>query len=230
MKKIIKDIRYYGPINNTEPLTKKRYSMPKSYNCIGVRYTLKLRELEFYLNDYSHLYIDLKPAIKMNESIFSDKKDQYHPWYRNVDYGYSIEKMNNLSDEKKLREIQKITKDVLLKYCCENKEDIEKVNRVYKELIKTGELTDIFYRTLKSGKKEVKFILNVLDNGEVNVFARCNDLFKNNIFVKKLDDISIVNYALGRIKTNNGVLTIIPKKNRGSEYYKLEEIKIKIDN
>ena len=225
MKKIIKDIRYYGPINNNKSLTDNTYLIPTSYNFIGIRYSLKLREFEYYLDDYDHLYIYLDSTSNLNESTMQ-KKDNYHPWFRRVNYGYSIEKMNNLNDTTKLEEINKITRNVLIKYCCDSDEDVKKVENVYNKIKEKGELLDILYKILKSGKKEVKFILNILDNGEVNVFAECEELYPTRILVKKFDNMSIVNCALGSIKIKNNMFIIIPKKNLDSEYYKLKEIKI----
>ncbi|NCC71531.1 hypothetical protein EOM09_08215, partial [bacterium] len=153
MEKLIKDIRYYA--SNWQNVTGQSlpvdvesiYSMlSNSYIYIGQRFALKLREFNFYLDGYDHLYINLTTVLPEHESILSSRNVEN--WLKFVDYGFSQENMKKLKENEQKKTICLITKKVLLEYCCKNSNDISTVNKVYEELVSNGENTNILFKIL----------------------------------------------------------------------------------
>lgn len=82
-KKTISDIRLYkseaqneygGYITNS--------FADKKLNAIVQRVVMKLRENEFSLGEFDHLYINFTTCDMAEKMNLSNKVDRYHPWYR----------------------------------------------------------------------------------------------------------------------------------------------------
>ena len=82
-KKVISDIRLYKSWILSESGTDITTSFgDKKLNAITRRIAMKLRESEFSLGDFDHLYINFTTYDLDKEMNLSTKVDRYHPWYR----------------------------------------------------------------------------------------------------------------------------------------------------
>ena len=82
-KKIISDIRLYRSESQNEYGVYGTESIAeKKLNAIVQRVVMKLREYEFSLGEFDHLYINFTTCDIGKKTILSDYVDKYHPWYR----------------------------------------------------------------------------------------------------------------------------------------------------
>ena len=82
-KKIISDIRLYRSESQNEYGVYATESIAeKKLNAIVQRVVMKLREYEFSLGEFDHLYINFTTCDIGKKTILSDYVDKYHPWYR----------------------------------------------------------------------------------------------------------------------------------------------------
>ena len=112
-RKIISDIRLYkSESRNEHGIYAIESFSNKKLNAIIQRVVMKLRESEFSLGEFDHLYINLTTCDIGEKAILSDYVDKYHPWYRYClvhiekdmynkldsleDYGYIIQCVRNI--------------------------------------------------------------------------------------------------------------------------------------
>ena len=82
-KKIISDIRMYRSESRNEyGIYATTPFADKKLNAIVQRVVMKLREGEFSLGEFDHLYINFTTCDIGEKTILSDYVDKYHPWYR----------------------------------------------------------------------------------------------------------------------------------------------------
>jgi hypothetical protein len=203
----------------------KLYDVPKACNYIGLRFALKAKEYSFSIGDYDHLYINLTPLLKDDESRLSERI--LEKWFRYIDYGYSVEKMNSLDDTKKLEELYRVTKESLIRHCCKTKCEKDLIRRLYKILLDNKADTDIDYRKVVRKNIVVYFIINLLDDGKINLYFRV--LNGEKIFISCVNNIFELHYLLGDVRIKKDKMTIIPRKNKLSEMYAFDIINANIN-
>ncbi len=112
--KLIADIRYYENPGRTEHGSVRHdslgtlYSIPfRSFGAIGDRFACKLREREFMLPGFDHLYVILTPALRAGvvepSTLNLDARIRY------VDVGLSPDEWNSLGDDPKHDQIVDLT-------------------------------------------------------------------------------------------------------------------------
>jgi len=218
--KKIRDIRYYTA--NTE--INQTYDIPKKIHYIGQRFALKLREFNFNLENYDHIYIFLNPSLSQDKDTISDRFREN--WIKCIDYGYSIDKLNSLNDEEKSSEFCKITRNVLIKHCCKNNSQKAQINSIYNEILNLGEKINIIYKTLSNKENYIYIIIRILDSGQIALYYQIND--SNVCFIKNFNNMFEINQMLGNIKIRENKIYIAPKHNSYSEYYHFEDIQINL--
>ena len=91
--KIINDIRLY----KSSDIDNHMSFANKSLNIAVSRVVMKLREQQFSLGEFDHLYVNFTTCIPEDKIELVDKIDSYHPWYRYCNIGvdkHDYEKLN----------------------------------------------------------------------------------------------------------------------------------------
>jgi len=79
----IKDIRLYKSKDQSENGNYLLHGFgDKKLNAMIFRIVMKLREQEFSLGDFDHIYFVFTTCSVENEIHISQEADPYHPWYR----------------------------------------------------------------------------------------------------------------------------------------------------
>ena len=105
-KKIISDIRLFKSEAQNEYGGYMTDSFgDKKLNAIVKRVVMKLRENEFSLGDFDHLYINFTTCDIAGNMNLSDKVDRYHPWYRYCDVHIDDDLFQNLGSHETWNEI-----------------------------------------------------------------------------------------------------------------------------
>ena len=99
--KIISDIRLYKSSSKNEfgSFITESFGSKKLISTIK-RIVMKLRENNFSLGEFDHLYINFTTCDIANEIELSDYIDKYHPWYRYCNIKVDVDLYNNLDIEK----------------------------------------------------------------------------------------------------------------------------------
>ena len=91
--KIISDIRIYkSDWENINGNAQPEGFAGKMLNITISRIVMKLREYNFSLGDFNHLYINFTTCIKENTVMPAKRSvERYYPWYRYYDFGIGRE-------------------------------------------------------------------------------------------------------------------------------------------
>lgn len=111
--KIIKDIRICrSKIENIDGNSLPSDFGTKFLNAKIMRIVMGLRENNFSLGDYDHLYINFTTCNVLNNIGLAKRKiDTYHPWYRFYDVHVSENMFNNLDEKYIIETIKQILKE-----------------------------------------------------------------------------------------------------------------------
>ena len=138
---VIKDIRVYR--SQTENIAGN--SLPHEFannnlHIILRRIVMKLRENNFTLGDFNHLYVNLT-ICAIDDKIAPSKrgKDSNFPWFRYYDAEISQDFYNTLETRDCMQSVIKIVEQVLIMYFCTEKHDSEFIHSCISEATEQGE-------------------------------------------------------------------------------------------
>lgn len=234
--KLIKDIRYfesekenvigYNPyhIGNIYQFDNRKLLMIATD-----RLVLKLRENNFCLPNFDHIYINLTSYLPSDEIKLANRAvDTYHPWFRYIDVGLSPSKFNSLSDILKIEMIINVSILVITKLYC-NTEDIKKM--VYdcgKEILSLGENTNSIFKQKKTNKNCVQIITRILDDGtyipSVRIYDDNENLINEYFYHRPLKHDEFI-FQFSSIVVGKTSCTIKPKNNSLSKVYNFQPLK-----
>ena len=82
---VIRDIRIYRcNVDNVTGVWPEGFNNPELY-AVARRICLKLRENEFSMGDFHHLYINLTTFLDEGDVRLANKEpDRYHPWLKRL--------------------------------------------------------------------------------------------------------------------------------------------------
>ena len=231
---LIMDIRYYpSKIDNYNHDTYlgTPYNLEDIWMATSAlkRFLLKLREIDFRLPGFDHIYISLTPKLNENEVVMSDKADPYHEFFREFYVGISPDFFNNLNEGKKNFLLIEKAVDVIQKYYCESDEEKANISQCAEMIMKNGEDEKIIFKEKKSDQYSVQVIVRVLNNGDFKVYVRiiCNQRIVKEIeYPRNLTQDELA-FQFGTISIGRKIVLIKPKKS--TAIYDFKDIRYELN-
>ena len=194
---------------NSHPSTFSNWEL----HIISHRIAMKLREYDFILGDFNHLYINLTTCCAENEIAPAKRsKDKIHKWYRYYDVGISQELFDMLETPQSIQTVIDIVERVLQKYFTAPQFDAEFIHSCVSEAVTQGEKMLMKFKEKKAAKNKAVIYLRLLDNGRYFPLLRVFDKEDNLIFEKDLPETHELD-AYGEIRLSEKKITINPRKN-----------------
>lgn len=209
--KPISDIRLYRSIiENVDGKSHPSEFASKEMNITINRIVMKLRENNFTLGDFDHLYLNFTTCLESGAILPSKRSvDPYHKWYRYYDIGVSEEKYNLLNNENCLAfVVEQITK-TLDTYFSSNNCSVE---NCIAEALNMGENMMMLYKMKKTQKMKASICLQLLNSGEYLPNLYVYDQNGTEILHEKLPR-TLDLMSLGEIQLSNKKVVVKPRKN-----------------
>ena len=213
MKKVIKDIRLYKSELKNEYGTYITSSFAdKKLNAIIRRVVMKLRENEFSLGDFDHLYINFTPCNMDDRIELSNEVDKYHPWYRYCSVNIGRELYNILGSPETYDEIVGWVSDILITFFASKDFDDTCIFACVHQAIEGGENMLMKYKEKSSAKRRAIIYLRCLDSCMYKPLLRVYDMENALLLEKDLPETLFLDY-IGEIQVSTKKVTIKPRKN-----------------
>ena len=201
--KIINDIRLYksSDIDNHISFANKALNIAVS------RVVMKLREQQFSLGEFDHLYVNFTTCIPEDKIELVDKIDSYHPWYRYCNIGvnkHDYEKLNTDYVFEKL-------KLILMSIFSLNENTEKTINTAFIEAQKGEEMLMCFKEKVTE-KGTATIYLRLLDSGKYLPLLCVVDSDNNKELRENLPETLDFN-ILGEIQLSSKKVTVKPRKN-----------------
>lgn len=211
---VIKDIRIYrSNIDNIDGNSLPSDFKNKELNCIIRRIVMKLRENDFTLGDFDHLYINLTTCCVENGIALAKRnKDGYHFWYKYYDVEISQDFFDMLETPQCTQLVIEIVEQVLQKYFCTQQFDKQHIHSCFSEAITQGENMLMKFKEKKSATNSAVVYLRYMDNGRYFPLLRVYDT-ENNLLLEKDLPETLELIAYGEIQLSMKKVTIKPRKN-----------------
>lgn len=212
-RKTIKDIRLYkSGLRNACGDDITTSFADKKLNAITKRIVMKLRENEFSLGEFDHLYLCFTTRDKTEEMRLPDQADRYHPWLRHCDVPVQAELYNNLCSEESYGAIIHWIGAVLVTYFATEDFDAARILSCIREAVDQGEKMLMKFKEKVSGKRRAAVFLRYLDTCRYLPLLRVYDTEGKLLFETDLPETLMLDY-LGDIQVGLSRVTIKPKKN-----------------
>lgn len=216
--KIIKDIRLYkSEFENKDGNPLPSSFTPRSLNNVIRRVVMKLREQEFVLGDFDHLYLNFTPCVENGTfQVAKRSVDKYYPWYRYYDVGIDMEMFSKIDDSSYSGWILELTKQALLN-CFGNDAILEnKIETAFNESLSKGENMLMRFKVKQGAKYKAVIFLRYLENTEYSPLLCVYDVNETEILRKDLPPTSDLS-SIGEIQLSSKRVTIKPRKNNFSK-------------
>lgn len=211
---VIKDIRIYrSSIDNIDGNPLPIDFENRELHRIIHRIVMKLRENNFILGDFNHLYINLTTCCVENEIAPAKRsKDRYHSWYRYYDVEINRELFDMLESSQSTQLVIEIVERVLQEHFCTQQFDTQFIRACFSEAITQGEKMLMKFKEKKSAINTAIIYLRYMDNGRYFPLLRVYDKNNNLLLEKDLPETLELN-AFGEIQLSKKNVTIKPKNN-----------------
>ena len=209
--KVISDIRIYkSKVENIEGNSlPSEFKSTKILNARIKRIVMALRENNFSLGDFDHLYINFTTCNVENEISRAKRKiDKYHPWFRYYDVHISEEMYKNTDEDFVISIIQKI----LTENFSSNSFPKEKINQIINNTLKMQSSYEMKYKEKLSANRKAILFLRYNDNCLFIPAVKIYDSNNKLILEKELPKTNNLN-SFGSLILSNSKLTIKPKRN-----------------
>ena len=212
-KKIISDIRLYKSEAQNEYGGYITVSFgDKKLNAIIKRMVMKLRENEFSLGEFDHLYIKFTTSDVPENMEISDQVDRYHPWYRYCNVHVEKDLFEKLGRPETWNDIVHLISTVLITYFSSENFDEASILSCIRQAIEQGEEMLMKFKEKVSTKRKAVVFLRFLDSCKFYPLLRVYDSEDNLLFEKDLPETVMLDY-LGEIQVSTKRVTIKPRKN-----------------
>jgi len=209
--KVISDIRIYkSKVENIEGNSlPSEFKSTKILNTRIKRIVMALRENNFSLGDFDHLYINFTTCNVENEISHAKRKtDKYHPWFRYYDVHISEEMYKNTHEDFVISIIQKI----LTENFSSNAFPKVKINQIINNTLKMQSSYEMKYKEKLSANRKAILFLRYNDNCLFIPAVKIYDSNNKLILEKELPKTNNLN-SFGSLILSNSKLTIKPKRN-----------------
>lgn len=211
---VIKDIRVYrSQTQNIAGNSLPHEFANKRLNIILRRIAMKLRENNFSMGDFNHLYVNLT-TCKIDDKIAPAPrgKDSNFPWFRYYDVEVSQDFFDTLESPCCIRSVIEIVEQVLIKFFCTAQSDSDLIRSFVSEAAEQGENMLMKFKEKRTSKNKAVIYLRYLDNGRYFPLLRIFDSEDTMILENDLPETNDLN-AYGEIQLSGKMITIKPRKN-----------------
>lgn len=212
-KKIIQDIRLYKSGSQNEYGTYITTSFAdKKLNAIVKRVVMKLRENEFSLGEFDHLYINFTTCAMAEKMNLSEEVDRYHPWYRYCSVPVEMDFYHKLGSREAYDGIIHWISTVLVTYFSTEGFDESRILSCVQQAVEQGEDMLMKFKEKISTKRKAVIFLRYLDTCRFYPLLRVYDMEDYLLLEKDLPETLLLDY-LGEIQVSTKRITIKPRKN-----------------
>jgi hypothetical protein len=212
-KKIISDIRLYRSESQNEYGVYATESIAeKKLNAIVQRVVMKLREYEFSLGEFDHLYINFTTCDIGKKTILSDYVDKYHPWYRYCLVHIEKDTYDKLDSIENYDYIVQWIRNILVTYFSSQDFDQTCILSCVQQAVDQSENMLMKFKEKISTNRKAVIFLRYLDSCKFHPLLRVYDAEDNLLFEKDLPEAVMLDY-LGDIQVSPKRVTIKPRKN-----------------
>ena len=212
-KKIISDIRLYRSESQNEYGVYATESIAeKKLNAIVQRVVMKLREYEFSLGEFDHLYINFTTCDIGKKTILSDYVDKYHPWYRYCLVHIEKDTYDKLDSLEDYGYILQWIRNILVTYFSSQDFDETCILSCVQQAVDQSENMLMKFKEKISTNRKAVIFLRYLDSCKFHPLLRVYDAEDNLLFEKDLPEAVMLDY-LGDIQVSPKRVTIKPRKN-----------------
>ena len=212
-KKVISDIRLFRSKSQNEYGGYMTESFgDKKLNAIIKRVVMKLRESEFSLGEFDHLYINFTTCGMAGIMDLSDKVDRYAPWFRYCNIYIEEDLYEKLGSPASFGEIIFYIKNVLTTYFASEEFPETQILSCVRQAIEQGEDMLTKFKEKVSTKRRAVIFLRYLDTCRFYPLLRVYDTEENLLFEADLPQTVALDY-LGEIQVSAKRVTIKPRKN-----------------
>lgn len=174
---------------------------------------MKLREQEFVLGDFHHLYLNFTTCVE--NGIFQAARrsvDKYYPWFRYYDVGIDNETFGKLDDPSCGGLILDLTKQALLKCFADNSVSEQKIEIAFDEALSKGENMLMRFKVKQGAKYKAVISLRYLESTEYSPLLCVYDADETEILRKNLPLTSDLS-SIGEIQLSSKRVTVKPRGN-----------------
>lgn len=216
--KIIKDIRLYkSDTENTDGNPLPSGFDAKSLNNVIRRVVMKLREQEFVLGDFDHLYLNFTSCVENGTfQVAKRTADKYYPWYRYYDVGVDKETLGKLDTPEYNSTVLKLTKQTLLNCFAKNANDEQKITTAFDEALSKGENMLMRFKVKQGAKNKAVIFLRYLESTEYSPLLCVYDMNETEILRRDLPPTADLS-SIGEIQLSSKRVTVKPRKNSFSK-------------
>lgn len=211
--KTIKDIRVFkSGLKNKSGIEVSTSFADKKLNAMIQRVVMKLREHEFSLGEFDHLYINFIPCDETENIWLSDGVDRYHPWFRNCYVPVDAELYSNLRSSASYDSIIQCITTVLVTYFSKQDFDEALILSCVQQAVEQGENMLMKFKEKAIAKRKAVVFLRYLDTCRFYPLLRVYDLDEQILLEKDLPETLTLDY-LGQIQVSTKRVAIKPRKN-----------------
>lgn len=214
---VIRDIRIYRcNVDNVTGVWPEGFYNPELY-AVARRICLKLRENEFSMGDFHHLYINLTTFLDEGDVRLANKEpDRYHPWYRYYDVGISQALYDSLETPDCIPVVSGLIEKILTTQFSTPEFEGDKISECVFEAVTQGEDMLMKFKEKVSSQRRAVLYLRYLDTCMNFPLLRVYDNDGNIVLEKDLPE-SLTLDNLGQISVSSKKVTIKPRKNSWTE-------------
>ena len=211
---IIKDIRIFKSyIENVDGNSLPTGFSDKEINIAVHRIVMKLREKNFSLGDFDHLYINFTTCFVENEIALSKRsKDRYFPRFRYYDVMINQDLFDILGTPQSAQAIFELLEKVLQDCFSTEQFTKEAIHLCVLEAITQGENMLIKFKEKRTSNNNAVIYLRYLNNGHYFPLLRVLDMEDNLLLEEDLPETNDLD-AFGDILLSRKKITIKPRKN-----------------
>lgn len=212
-KKIISDIRLYKSESQNAYGGYVTSSFgDQKLNAVVKRIVMKLRENEFSLGEFDHLYLNFTICRMPEEICLSDEVDRYHPWYRYCHIRMEEDRYSKLGTRETWDEIIRGISDALVRFFSAEDFGEARICGCIRQAVEQGEDMLMKFREKSTAKRKAVIFLRFLDSCRYRPLLRVYDPEGNLLLEKDLPETVTLD-AIGEIQVSTGRVTIKPRKN-----------------
>lgn len=217
---IIQDIRLYRcAVENIMGVNPENF-FNKELCAVVRRICMKLREKEFSMGKFHHLYINLTTCLEEGTVKPANREvDRYFPWYRYYDVGVSRNLYDSLEMKECISVVADLVEKVLKSQFSTSEFDERNISDCVSEAVTQGEDMLMKFKEKITSKGKAVLYLRYLDNGRYFPLLKVFDADETLILEKDLPESQTLD-NFGQISLTSKKVTISPRKNSQSEFYK----------
>ena len=225
---IISDIRIYRSDKENVAGYNPAGFGNKELKIIIRRIVMKLRESDFSLGEFDHLYINFTTCpVEGKIAMAKRSVDKYFPWYRYFDVEVSRAFWDTLEGPNCIDDVIELVEQVLVQCFCTDDAQANMVRECIRDAVINGEKMTMKFKEKNGAKNRAVLYLRYLDDGCYFPLLKVFDLNGELILeqdlqiTRSLDDF-------GEIQLSSQKVTIKPRKNSVTKALGLEPVSYNI--